>query len=87
MLVFNEFYIKLKTIICLIFNFTNRKSKFISPLQLLTEFLVVMNNMSGKKSEPSLTGADVRVQTDSRAMSEYRRQRRTHPLAMERHAR
>ena len=42
--------------------------------------------MSGKQSESSLMIIDVRIQTDSTAASEYRRQPRTHPLAIEPHA-
>ena len=90
LLMYNEFYTKTKIIIWVIFNFTNQKRKFKSPLQILRnvlrKFIVVTNKMSRKQLESTTTGTDVRDWTDSIAFSKYRWRPRTHSLAMEPYA-
>ena len=87
MLVFNGFLYQIKNND--LFNFYLYKSgkQIHITINTLSEFVVVTNKMSGKQSESSLTGTDVRVQTDSTALGKHRRRPRTHPLAMDPHAR
>lgn len=91
LLMYNEFYTKAKIMIWVIFNFTNQKHKFKSPLQILRnvlrKFIVVTNKMSRKQLESTTTRTDVRDWTYSIAFSEYWWRLRTHTLAMEPHAR
>ena len=79
MLVFNGFLYQIKNND--LFNFYLYKWEKQIPISInaLSEFVAVTNKMSGKQSKSSLTRTDVRVQTDSTALSEYWQRPRTHP--------
>ncbi|ESR41969.1 hypothetical protein CICLE_v10013210mg [Citrus x clementina] len=87
MVMYNSFYTKTKTMIWVIFMFTNRKRIFKSPLKslrnALRKFVTVTNKMLGKQLESTTIGTDVRVLTNLMSVNKYRRQPRTPLLAIE----